>query len=327
MENRSNYVMVGGVVMALLVAVVVFLIWIANAGSDTEKEYDIFFRQGVSGLNKGSVVSYSGVPVGQVRVISLMPKTPEFVRVRISVQEDTPVIQGTTATISGVGFTGVSEIQLEPPQRSTAATGRVPPPLACPESNAAAQCPFGVPVIPTKPGGLGALLNSAPQLLERVSTLTERVTELLNDDNQQSLAAILNNVERISGSLADRSPEIAATLAEARIAIRQAGDAADAWGKTAGSVNQLLNEEGKPLINDLRSTIRAAEKSLGALETTINDARPGVQNFSKQTLPEVGQLVRDLRETSDALRSITTRIDQQGAGSIIGEPKLPDYKK
>jgi phospholipid/cholesterol/gamma-HCH transport system substrate-binding protein len=325
MENRSNYVMVGGVVMAILLAVVIFLVWIANAGSDTEKEYDIFFRQGVSGLNKGSVVSYSGVPVGQVRLISLMPKTPEFVRVRISVQEDTPVIQGTTATISGVGFTGVSEIQLEPPQRSTA-PGQVPPALACPERNPQSQCPFGVPVIPTKPGGLGALLNSAPQLLERVSTLTERVTELLDEDNQQSLAAILDNVERISGSLADRSPEIAATLAEARIAIRQAGAAAEEWGRVAGSADRLLNEEGRPLINDLRSTIRAAERSLDSLDTTINDARPGVQSFSKQTLPEIGQLVRDLRDTSDALRSITTRIDQQGATSILGEPKLPDYK-
>lgn len=324
MENRSNHVLVGSIVLAMVVAVVVFLIWLANMSGDQEKEYDIFFRQGVSGLNKGSSVTFSGVPVGQVRTISLMPKTPEFVRVRITVQNDTPVVRGTTATIQGVGFTGVSEIQLEPPKDTGA---RTPPPLVCPERNARAQCPFDVPVIPTKPGGLGALLNSAPQLLERVSTLTERVTELLNDKNQQSLAAILDNVERISGSLADRSPEIAATLAEARIAIRQAGEAADAWARVAGSADQLLNEQGKPLISDLRSTIRAAERSLNTLDTTINDARPGVQNFSKQTLPEIGQLVRDLRETSDALRSITTRIDQQGAGSIIGEPKLPDYKK
>jgi phospholipid/cholesterol/gamma-HCH transport system substrate-binding protein len=40
----------------------------------------------------------------------------------------------------------------------------------------------------------------------------------------------------------------------------------------------------------------------------------------------VGQLVRDLRETTDALRSITTRIDQEGATSILGAPKLPDYE-
>src|SRR3546814_9054175 len=84
--------------------------------------------------------------------------------------------------------------------------------------------------IPTKPGALGELLNNAPQLLERLSTLTERLTELLNDKNQQSIAGILANVERISGPLADRSPEIAATLAEARIAVQRTGIAAEQIG-------------------------------------------------------------------------------------------------
>jgi len=326
MENRSNHVLVGAVVMALVVAVVAFLIWIANAGSDTEKEYDIFFRQGVSGLNKGSSVSFSGVPVGQVRLISLMPKTPEFVRVRISVQQDTPIVQGTTATIEGVGFTGVSQIQLEPPKQEGATAGRTPPPLVCPQRNPQAQCPFGVPVIPTKPGGLGALLNSAPQLLERVSTLTERLTELLSDRNQDSIAAILDNVEQMSGALADRSPEIAATLAEARIAIRQAGAAAEQWGRVAGSADRLLNEQGQPLVNDLRSTIRAAENSMANLDALLSDARPGVQALTKQTIPEIGQLVRDLRETTSNLNAITSRVEQQGATSILGAPKLPDYE-
>ena len=37
-------------------------------------------------------------------------------------------------------------------------------------------------------------------------------------------------------------------------------------------------------------------------------------------------LVRDLRRTSDALASVAEKVDQGGATSIIGAPKLPDYK-
>jgi len=37
-------------------------------------------------------------------------------------------------------------------------------------------------------------------------------------------------------------------------------------------------------------------------------------------------LIRDLREMSRAFRAISEKLDQQGAGSIIGAPKLPDYK-
>ena len=53
------------------------------------------------------------MPVGQIEKISLLPDRPEFVWVRIEVDAETPVLQGTTAQIKGVGFTGVSEIALE----------------------------------------------------------------------------------------------------------------------------------------------------------------------------------------------------------------------
>ena len=81
-----------------------------------------------------------------------------------------------------------------------------------------------------------------------------------------------------------------------------------------------------PLINDLQQTVRAAEQSMQSLDAVLSDARPGVQAFSNQTLPEIGQLVRDLRATSEALRSITQKVERQGAGSIIGGQELPDYE-
>jgi phospholipid/cholesterol/gamma-HCH transport system substrate-binding protein len=159
-----------------------------------------------------------------------------------------------------------------------------------------------------------------------VTSLTQRLTELLSDRNQNSIAAILENVQVISRNLAARSPEIAAALADARIAIRQTGDAVEQMGKLAGTTNDLLGRDARPLINDLRQTVRAAETSMRNLDSVVNEARPGVQAFSKQTMPEVGQLVRDLREMSNALSSVAQKLDQQGATGVIGGTRLPDYQ-
>lgn len=325
METRSNHILVGSVVMGMLVAVVLFIIWLSNASGDQDRRYDILFRQAVDGLAKGSAVTFSGVPVGQVESINLMPQTPEFIRVRITIDEKTPVLVGTTATIKGVGFTGVSQIQLDPPDNDPRRR-RVVREITCPETNREAQCPYGVPIIPTKPGALGQVLESAPELLNRVSTLTARLTELLGDRNQASIAAILENTQVISRNLAERSDEIAATLAEARIAIRQTGDAVERMGGLASTTDQTLQRDVRPLIGDLRQTVRAAETSMNNLDAAIGDARPGLQAFSKQTIPEVGQLVRDLREMSDSLSAVSQRLNQQGAGGIIGGQTLPDYK-
>jgi phospholipid/cholesterol/gamma-HCH transport system substrate-binding protein len=318
METRSNHVLVGSVVLILLAVLAIFTVWIARLGGTSEKEYDIFFRQSVDGLAKGSAVTYSGVPSGQVKEIALWRPDPQFVRVRVSVNEQTPILQGTTASISA-SFTGTSTISLDGARKGA-------PPIACPVPENKTICPYGVPVIPTKQGGIGAILNSAPQLLERLSTLTERLTGLLSDRNQASIAGILDNTNRLTDALADRGPEIAATLAQTRVAIQQAGDAAQSIGQLAATTNGILAEDVKPTIANLNRTIASAQKSADTLNAAIGDARPGLQTFSKQTVPEVDRLVKDLRVMTQSLSAVAEKVDQQGAGSLIGQQKLPDYK-
>jgi phospholipid/cholesterol/gamma-HCH transport system substrate-binding protein len=318
METRSNHVLVGSVVLILLAVLALFLVWITRFGATDEKEYDIFFKQSVDGLAKGSAVTFSGVPSGQVKEIALFKDDPEFVRVRIVVRDETPVLEGTTATMQG-SFTGTSTIQLDGAVKGAA-------PLSCPADKPKSSCPFGVPVIPPRAGGLGALLSSAPKLLERISTLTERLTEMLSDKNQASITGILNNTNRLTKALADRGPEIAATLAETRQTIQKAGLAAEQIGQLAQTTNGVMTDDVRPAMANLNAAIKSARTSADSLNAAITDVRPGLQAFSKQTMPEVGQLVHDLRQMSQALSAVAEKVDQQGAGSIIGAPRLPDYK-
>jgi phospholipid/cholesterol/gamma-HCH transport system substrate-binding protein len=76
----------------------------------------------------------------------------------------------------------------------------------------------------------------------------------------------------------------------------------------------------------LRQTLTNADRSMVQLQAAIGDARPGIQAFTNQTLPEVGQLMRDLRATSESLREVSDRLNQQGIGGVIGGQRLPDYR-
>src|SRR5579872_7531790 len=122
--------MVGAVTVALLIGTLLFIVWLAGLSTKSSKCFDIYFPA-VGGIAKGSNVTFSGVPVGTVSKISLLPNRPEFVWVRINVDEQTPVLQGTSAQIHGVGFTGVSEIQLTGAQRGRPAIGQIGP-QGCP---------------------------------------------------------------------------------------------------------------------------------------------------------------------------------------------------
>ena len=311
METRSNYVMVGAVTVALIAGVLLFIVWLAGISGSATKCYDIYFPA-VGGINKGSNVSFSGVSVGQVKKISLLPNRPEFVWVRIDVDQQTPVLEGTTAQIKSVSLAGANEIQLDGAQRGRPAITQLGP--------------NGCPVIPASSSGLSALLNSAPELLERIQRLTERLTELLSDKNQNSIADILENIDKTSKVLAERAPDLADAMQDAREAVRQAGIAAQHVTTLTDSTNRLVVEQGQPAAEDLRKAIASVQKAADNLDSVITDAKPGIQNFSKSTLPEANRLVHDMRDLTQSLKSVSNRVNQQGIGGTLGPEKLPDYK-
>lgn len=314
METRANYIWVGAVTLVVLAALAAFIVWIARWGEGEQKDYDIFFKESVSGLANGSQVSFAGVPVGQVSQIVLWEKDPEFVRVRIKVKEEVPILVGTTATIQG-SFTGVSTILLDG-ARSGA------PAISC-ETTA---CTEGVPIIPPKDGGLNALLSNAPLLLERLATLTERLTQLLDDKNQGEIAGILANTNQMTAEFAEAAPQFERTMAELQVTLREASEALDEFENVTASTDRLLNQEGAQLANQLRTTLKQAGDASEELQGVLAEARPATKQLTESTLPAAEATLRDLRATSKALRDVTEKIDEQGAGALLNSQPLPDYE-
>lgn len=315
METRANHLWVGAVTLLLLAGMAAGIIWLAQLGQGKQKEYDILFGQDVSGLATGSQVSFAGVPVGQVSEIKLYEENLEFVRVRIKIEDDIPILIGTTATIQG-SFTGVSTILLEGARKDA-------PPITCESTACFAD---GIPQIPPKAGGIGALLSSAPVLLERLATLTERMTLLLSDRNQSEISAILANTNRMTDQLADTGPQIQATMGALENTLKEAGETLDAFEKVTQSTDSLLNQEGAQLASQLRQTLGSAETAAQSLSATLDAAQPAAEQLTTQTLPAAEATLEDLRATSKALRNVTERLETEGAGSLLGAPPVPEYE-
>ena len=314
METRANHLWVGAVTLVLLAALAAFIVWIARLGEGAKDEYDIFYSQSVSGLANGSQVTFAGVPVGQVTEIALAKDNPEFVRVRVKVKDDVPILVGTQATIQA-SFTGVSTILLDGARKDN--------PLITCETTA---CPEGRPVIPPGRGGFGEIVANAPLLLERLATLTEQLNLILGPENQKELAGILKNSNRLTAGLADATPELTQNLKDFRVTMQEFNQTLDAVERLADNTNGLVGKEGEPLAAELRATLKSANATLASLSATLEDTRPAIRQLRTGTLPSAEATLQDLRATSRALRSITEKLESEGAGALVGGKSLPDYK-
>lgn len=315
METRANHLWVGAVTLALLAGLAAFIVWLARLDQRAQSEYDIFYQQSVSGLANGSQVAFAGVPVGQVTQISLSKDDPQFVRVRIKVKDDVPILVGTQATIQA-SFTGVSTILLDGARKNA-------PRITC-ETTA---CPEGKPVIPAGRGGFGEIVANAPLLLERLTTLTEQLNQVLGPENQQELAGILRNTNKISAEMAVAAPELTENLREFRVVMAEFNSALNAVEKLTLTTDDVLNNEGRPVVRELAETLKSANLALASLSAIMDDTRPAARQLREGTLPAAEATLQDLRATSRALRSITEKLEAEGVGSLVQGKSLPTYKQ
>lgn len=311
METRQSHVIVGAVTFVLLLALIGFILWLARFSHDGRTEYDIYFKESVAGLNVGSSVSFSGVPVGQVRKVALMPDTPQFVRVRVELQPETPVLEGTIASLQSVGFTGVTEIQL-----SGSMSGQKP---------LTAKGPNGVPVIPARPSGIGQLLETAPQVMDRAAILLERLNAVVDDENRARIGSLVDHLNQITGDIAAEGPALRASIREMQSTMHAATDAARGLAEFSHSANLLLNEDGKPMLNELQQAITTADRTLRQIQKMAGAAEPGLQNLAEQTVPQINQLIAELRDATQQINTLTAKLNEDPVEALSGNRQLPDF--
>jgi len=312
MEKRSNFVLVGAVALAMVIGIFAMVVWLSRYSGSDHQEFDIFFKQSVNGLAVGSPVAFNGVAVGKITEIRIPLESPQLVRVRIQVSEDLPVLKGTTAAVEGVGFTGVSQIQLRGVMQGS-------DPITEPGR-------YGVPVIPARTGGLGELLNTAPEIVANVAKLTDRLNDVLRDENRAALNGVLKNLDVTTAALAKSAPDLAAALTEARSTMAAATAALQRVDALAASGQTVVESDIRPLAADLRRAAVSTQATMAKVEAIASNAQPAVDMLSNQTLPEVTQLIRELRETSGRLGAVAAKLDEDPAGALIGGRTLPEYQ-
>ncbi len=289
METRASYVLTGAFVLGLIAAGVVFLLWVSGRGDGASGvAITVEFRQDVTGLNKGAVVRYRGIPVGAVRDIGLDPANPDLVLVGIDVQPDARIYPDFVAALEQQGLTGIPFIQLKrPPERRQDA-----------QPVAAADMPEALRNrrIPGTPTNLQRLIEEVPRAVTAFRTLAERATETVARLDSAFGGPTGKGIDSIVRSLEKAAGDIAVFTAEARLF---AGDA------------RAVAKDLRPAVKELAGTIRAVRSLADKAEAV----------FSEDNRKRLTQILQNV-ETASADASRFIREAEQRARDL--EPVLKE---
>ncbi len=308
METRASYILVGSFVLVLIAGLLGFSVWIAKVQlEETRQPYRVYFTGSVTGLQPGSPVRYRGVPVGTVGDIRLDPDNVTRVRVTIQVQNGTPIMADSIASLEMQGITGGAYVQIS---GGTEGAERLK-----------ATAPDGIPVIPSKTSSLSAVVDSAPQLVSRASELIARLGDMMNDDNQKAMTDILANVSRISGDLARATAGLDGTMAQARDTLKglePVGPHLDQTIIQARDTLATINGGAKQLTGDSRELIQSLKRTSTELTALLAENRAPVRDFTATGLYDLSLLIAQLRDLSGQLSRVVTRIENDPSNFLFG---------
>lgn len=189
METNVNYTVVGSFVIILLACLILAIIWLSSGFSfEKSSMYLIYMRESVSGLGIDSEVEFNGVDVGSVKSVELNDQNPQLVEVLISIKSNTPITQGTVATLSSRGLTGVVYVALKDDSSDLRPLKVEPGQI--------------YPVIPTAPSIFVRLDTALEQASQNFKKITNSMEALLDAENLAAFKQTLRNLQVVTNTLA-----------------------------------------------------------------------------------------------------------------------------
>lgn len=311
MEPKVNYFLVGSFVVILGAATLLAMFWLGKTDyRGVYDRYEAFMRESVAGLSVDSTVKYRGVDVGRVKAIALNPDNPEEVRLTLDIARGTPIKTDTIAVLETQGLTGLATINLTGGSREA-------PPL-----QAASGQEY--PVIKTGPSlffrldeAMSRLLSEKglTKLLVDLDVLAKGASEVVDEENRARLKQTLKDLSEVAQTVAAHKDQLDRGLTGAE-------RSADNLAKMTASLNEqvplFLARINKSAVALQRLTDELAVTSK-AVGTLVNETKPEVEQFSRQTLPESGQLVSELRQLTGTLNRVVRDLEREPNALVFGK--------
>ncbi|MGO3131265.1 MAG: MlaD family protein [Alcaligenes sp.] len=303
MEPRAHHVLIGVFTVVVAVAAVLFSLWLAKAGQDAEtQDYDIVFLEGVRGLSRGSAVQYNGLRVGEVRLLRLDPNDLQRVRAQVSIQASIPIHEDTQARLALAGITGQSVIEL---------SGGTPnsPLLEATGDN--------LPMIVASPSPLAQLMAGGEEMMTQISKLLDNANTFLSSENSKSLSASLQKLETLMGQLSTAGEGVPALVKE----LSQASQQATAL---LSSTQGLVDRQGTQAMNAIQKSMEDFSRATQSLNKLL-EQNSGAIGRGAQGLTEIEPALRELRQVLAGFRAVTSRLEDNPAGYLLGRDKLQEF--
>lgn len=282
MDTKINFFKIGLFVIALVTSLLILIFWLGKFGFEKKKfdEYQIYFKESISGLNIGSSIKYKGFEVGNVNEIKLNPLNSEEIQLNIVIKKGTPIKEDNYAILGNLGITGLKYIELKGGSN---------------DSKLLQKDENGFRIISSKTSDLTTLVDSTTDLTNELTLVLAQMKKLLADENIKTISEILGktqnsmtNVEQFSLYLVNNEKKIDELIKNINILAKNGNKSFESIDKSADSFKVLSSEilleirKGSFDIKDMsKESFDKLNNVLNSLDSTLLQTQTLIDNLNQ----------------------------------------------
>ncbi len=285
MEAKTNYTLVGMIVLLLTAALLSTVLWL-SAGFDNKEyaTYLVYINESVHGLNEESSIKFNGVKVGRVAGIQLDAANPQKIQLLLKIEKDVLITNSTQATLITQGITGNTFLGLKATSPSLTPIARTP------------GEPY--PVIPYNPSFFS-------QLEANVASLSRSLKEVFDEENAHLFKKSLISMDHILTAISKRDKQISEALSDLPLVMQEMRIGAHDFSDMTQRVSKASKQFSETMVAGRNGIDQLSQQTLPNMTSLVRRL-----DLIAANLEEVSALMR--QNPSVVIRGITPQPSGPG---------------
>jgi phospholipid/cholesterol/gamma-HCH transport system substrate-binding protein len=291
METRASYIAVGSFVIALLAGLVIAFLWFADTQlSEHMLRYETYFASVGSGLSAGSPVRVNGVQLGRVAEVALDPADPTRVRVTMDIDINAPIRSDSVASLEIQSLAGTTAIEISAGSKEAPAIEMQPHQR--------------YPVIWSRESNLSQIVDAVPNLMLKITALTDQLQDVVSDKNRQAISDTFENLAQLTAVAAAHREDLAHLLHDSATDARDLQQSIANLNDMTKKLDQIADQAGTAVRN---------------LNGAVQENRAPLKDFTQNGLQQFQELAVDMRSLVAELSRTVSALDRDPSRLIYGD--------
>ena len=296
-DERRNYLLAGGFVVAMLAALLVWISFLSGSGLGRIPYFVVYQR--VHGLRAGASIFFDGYRVGVIEAIAPLEPPKRGFRVDLLIDRGRQIPDDSRARVLREIFAQVViDIRGVSSEQAIAAGGEIPgeeggdvfADVQSLSRKVDAMLEELRPLIDAAAEGGPGILANLESLTADLDRASDQLGALLSPENADRVGRTLANVEATSGSLADLTRNLETTRTGLDAVVKRIGELVDA---ERGELSEAAR--------DLNHSLATVARHIDAIAEDLERSSRNLAEITRQVRENPGVIVRGRERGGDGV--------------------------